>query len=80
MRKPVPRLPSPYRPDPRPHLTRTAVLLALIGALLVTIAWTTHDLVRPAVVIPPDAVYQPWEGGYDPGLYTPFTRAPEQGR
>lgn len=76
MRKPAPRLPSPYRPDPRPHLTRTAVLLALIGALLVAIAWTTHDLVRPALVIQQEDIVQP----YDPGLYTPFTRAPEQER
>lgn len=75
---------GPYRPHPRPHprphLSRTVVLLVLIGALLLAIAWIAHDLVQPGIVIPQDSIVRPWDGGYDPGLYTPFTRAPEQSR
>lgn len=71
---------GPYRPDRRPHLTRTTIILALIGALLLATAWAAHDQIRPGVTIPRDSIVQPWDGGYDPGLYTPFTRAPEQGR
>lgn len=73
-------LPTTYRPDPAPHLTRTVVILALVGALLLATSWLAYELHRPALVIPRDAIVQPWDGGYDPGLYTPFTRAPETGR
>lgn len=71
---------GPYRPDRKPHLTRTAVILALIGALLLATAWAAHDLARPGLVIQQEDIVRPWDGGYDPGLYTPFTRAPEQRR
>lgn len=54
----TPRLPSPYRPDPKPHLTRTAVLLALIGAVLVAITWAALELTGPTYRIPRE-VYQP---------------------
>lgn len=33
--RPTPRLPDPYRPTDKPHLPRTAVILALIGAAVV---------------------------------------------
>lgn len=70
-----------YRPDARAHLTRTAVILALIGALLLATGWLAWEIKRPGLVIPPGYMVQPYDGGsYDPGLYTPFTRAPEPGR
>jgi hypothetical protein len=42
----------------KPHLTRTAVLLALIGAVLVATVVLVAELTRPAVQLPPE-VYQP---------------------
>lgn len=77
MRKPQPRLPSPYRPAPKPHLTRTVVLLTLIGAALFAIGSVAWDLSRPGTVLPQDVITQPYDG-YDPGLYTPFTHAPTE--
>ena len=75
MTRPQPRLPSPYRPDARPHLARTWVLLALIGAALLVTVWVAGELVRPQYTLPVDVTTEPY-GGYDPGLYTPFTHPP----
>lgn len=68
-----------YRPDARAHLTRTAVILALIGALLLATGWAALELNRPGLKVPANVVELPFST-YDPGLYTPFTRAPEPGR
>lgn len=79
MRKPAPRLPSPYKPHPKPHLTRTAVLLALTGAMLAVIVGSALELERPGTVLPQREITRPYDG-YDPGLYTPFTHPPESPR
>lgn len=75
--------PGPYRPHPKPHLSRTAVILALLAAALVCtlrIAWAVGD----GVTLPQDQITRPFgqlpTTGYDPGLYTPFTQAPEAPR
>jgi hypothetical protein len=55
------------------------VLLALTGACIVAIAYAGSLIVGPARIKAPVEYTVP-AGGYDPGLYTPFTRAPSTGR
>jgi hypothetical protein len=75
MRKPTTRLPSPYRPDPAPHTWRTALIVGFcLLAIVLILAWMIGtDL---AWNVPADIRPVETGGGYDPGLYTPFTQAP----
>lgn len=56
----------------RPHLTRTAVWLALTGAALFAGVWLVSELARPAYDVPPQVVQHRYDRPPHPAsIYTP---------